>query len=60
MGMNQVHRLDQQTFKTDNMEETFEEWKARMRFEYHVQKAKDEYAKNLQNRMNNKNKETWK
>ena len=40
------------------MEETFKEWKARMRFEYHVQKAKDEYAKNLQNRINNKNKET--
>lgn len=40
------------------MEETFEEWKARMRFEYHIQKAKDEYTKDLKNRTNNQNKET--
>ena len=39
------------------MEETFEEWKARMRFEYHVKKAKDEYTKDLEKRMNNKNRE---
>lgn len=34
------------------MQETFEEWKARMRFEYHMQKAKDDYAKDLQDRIN--------
>ncbi len=39
------------------MEETFEEWKARMRFEYHMQKAKADYKKDLVRKIsiNNKN-----